>query len=481
MVRSYKGYQFRLYPTREQQEQLRKIFSAVHFTYNRLLMKWAQHPGMDFHAALDDLIQDNPWLAFINKSILTHTADNLQRNCRNNIKAYGPLPSNADQLLRRGQRETGPDSTRETGKAARKMPRFKTLKDDRTSFTISSANDIYIRYNQLTLGGQRGLRPIRVVQSRALPRGARVCSATVSLDRSGEYMVSLLCSVRSETDPDLWKHSIGFADGLAVVGLNYSASSFFASSDSYLRPDDQLLSRMSAGQCRLTAAQKRLSGMQKGSANYEKQRTKIARMLRRLTNQRNDYLQKLSTKIADRYDIVCVESADPAESDSGGYISTGWSQDNGWGSFVSMLEYKLRDRGKKLVRISGRFPSVRRCHECSYINRDLSLSETEWICPVCGAHHNRDMNTSLNIRDEGVRILLQQERRQIGMDLGGLRRRHPEPGGYGGSFRTPPEAQTSRESDLSLAAEDIRVYTSDETYYSTRFREGFRPRDPAGP
>lgn len=419
-MRNYRGYKFRLYPNKEQEEQLRKIFAAVHFTYNKILIRWVADSGVDFRAALDELVRENPWLEFINQSILVHAVANLEKACRNNVKEYGPLPQDAGEMLDKSGRlripavsgSDGTEDDKDEKEVFRKLPRFKTIKDRRESFTISASNDVFIRYNKLTLGGQRGLKPIRVIQSRALPRGCRVCSATVSRNRSGEYYVSLLCSINSETDPDEWRRTLGYVNGMAVVGLDYSFPYFFVASDSYLRPDERYLNNARKSSDRLAAAQRLLSRMQKGSSNYEKQATKIARIYRDITNQRRDYLQKLSTQIAERYDIVCVETLDLIEMEQHGRGFARRVQDNAWNEFVGMLDYKLKERGKKLVKVGKRFPSTRRCHECSYINRELTLSDREWTCPVCGVHHNRDINASLNIRDEGIRLLLQQEKQK---------------------------------------------------------------------
>lgn len=78
--------------------------------------------------------------------------------------------------------------------------------------------------------------------------------------------------------------------------------------------------------------------------------------------------------------------------------------DNGWGLFVFMLEYKLKDRGKKLVRIDKWFPSSQKCSQCGHIHKETKdLSVREWICPECHTVHHRDVHAAINIRNEGVR------------------------------------------------------------------------------
>lgn len=81
--------------------------------------------------------------------------------------------------------------------------------------------------------------------------------------------------------------------------------------------------------------------------------------------------------------------------------------DNGWGMFTSYLEYKLEEQGKKLIKIDKFFASSQTCHCCGYKNKETkNLSIRAWDCPICGAHHDRDVNAAINIRNEGMRIAL---------------------------------------------------------------------------
>ncbi len=78
---------------------------------------------------------------------------------------------------------------------------------------------------------------------------------------------------------------------------------------------------------------------------------------------------------------------------------------NGWGMFTRMLEYKLDWQGKILVKIDKWYPSSQFCSHCGYKNSATKiLSVRQWICPKCGAHHDRDVNAAINIKNEGTRI-----------------------------------------------------------------------------
>lgn len=117
-----------------------------------------------------------------------------------------------------------------------------------------------------------------------------------------------------------------------------------------------------------------------------------------MANSRNDFLHKLSYQLANSYDYVCVEDID-LQSISKGLKLGKSTLDNSFGRFRNYLQYKLADRGKKLIKI-GRFePSTIVCSECGAYHKDLvnSLSVREWTCPDCGTHHDRDENAAKNI------------------------------------------------------------------------------------
>lgn len=118
-------------------------------------------------------------------------------------------------------------------------------------------------------------------------------------------------------------------------------------------------------------------------------------------------MQKKSKQLTDAYDAICIE--DISVKQMGKHRRKGFHfgksvADNGWGMFTSMLAYKLRWQGKKLVKIDKWFPSSQICNVCGYHNHDTKdLSIREWTCPSCGVYHNRDINAAINIREEGKR------------------------------------------------------------------------------
>ena len=157
---------------------------------------------------------------------------------------------------------------------------------------------------------------------------------------------------------------------------------------------------------KLAQEQRRLSKMQKDSNNRNKQRIKVARLHEKISNQRKDFLHKQSRQISNAYDCVCIEDLNmKAMSQS---LNFGKSiSDNGWGMFTTFLKYKLEEQGKKLIKVDKFFASSQICSVCGYKNtktKDLALRD--WDCPKCGAHHDRDMNAAINIRNEGIRLVI---------------------------------------------------------------------------
>ncbi|MGF6365207.1 IS605 OrfB family transposase, partial [Aequitasia blattaphilus] len=154
---------------------------------------------------------------------------------------------------------------------------------------------------------------------------------------------------------------------------------------------------------KLAKEQRKLSKCVKGSGNYQKQKRRVALCHEKTKNQRKDYQHKLSLELAREYDVVCVEDLNMKSMSRSLHLGKG-VMDNGFGNFCNLLEYKLRDRGKKLLKINRYYPSSKTCSKCGKIKRELSLAERSYRCE-CGNQLDRDVNAAINIREEGKRML----------------------------------------------------------------------------
>lgn len=239
-----------------------------------------------------------------------------------------------------------------------------------------------------------------------LPEGAVIKNITVSRDCAGRVYISV-GYWNPELDEIMQKAGLDTSkDALVIEALDYSNPHLFVD-QSGLSPADVHYYKQS--EAKLAKLQKKLARRVPGSYNYKKLSTRIARLHRKIANQRRDLLHKLSHALAVSCDVVVVEDLDLralAKRKSGGKYSFGKSvSDNAWGMFLVFLEYKLARHRGQLVRVGRYYPSSRKCHHCGALKDDLCLSDRAWECPDCGTVLDRDVNAAWNILFEGVRML----------------------------------------------------------------------------
>lgn len=236
---------------------------------------------------------------------------------------------------------------------------------------------------------------MKVKQHRKIPKGYVLKSATVSKTATNKYYVSVLFEYTADIIP---------VRPSRMIGLDFSMPDLFVASEPDVKVDEQFLHNYRKASDKLAREQRKLSHCQKGSNRYQKQRSKVAALHEHIANQRHDYLHKLSRKIANSYDAVSIEDLDMQAMAKALHFGKSVN-DNGWGLFTQLLKYKLEDAGKNLVKIDKWFPSSKMCHTCGHVLSELSLQTREWVCPECGTVHDRDINASMNIKQEGMRIL----------------------------------------------------------------------------
>ena len=348
----------------------------MRFVYNHYLAERIQlyeetQKGTTFfkqNKSLTDLKKEYEWLQEPDKNALQYALRDLNQ-------AY--------QNFFRRVKQGGPPG----------FPRFKSKKRDKKSYSTVNTNGNGIRFN-----GNRIRFPklgfVKSKISRTIPDGYRIISATISQEPSGKYYASLLTDFEYNT-PEIELNSD------TALGLDYSSPHFYVDSNG-LVADMPHFYRIA--EQKLAREQRKLSKMIQGSNNWYKQKRKVAVAYEKVRNQRKDWQHKLSTKLADEHDIICLEDINLQNMAQGLNLAKA-TNDNGFGQFREFLKYKMAWRGKMVVTIDKWFPSSKMCRHCGCVNSELTLGDRVWVCPSCGNEIDRDLNAAINIREAGLNLV----------------------------------------------------------------------------
>ena len=368
-----KAYKFRIYPNDEQKSLFAKTFGCVRMIYNH----WLDRKITQYKE---------------NKTNITYTVCAKEMAEMKKTEEYAFLREVDSISLQQSLRHLDTAFQNFFKQPKTGFPRFKSKKSHKNSYSTMCINGniaILDGYLKLPKIGQ-----VRLKQHRPVPKGYRLKSVTIIQTPVGRYYASILFE---------YEDQIQKKEMQSFLGLDFSMHGLYRDSNGnepayprYYRNAEK----------RLAKEQRRLSKMQKGSNNRRKQRIKVAKLHEKVSNQRKDFLHKQSRQITNVYDCVCIEDLDmKAISQS---LKFGKSvSDNGWGMFTAFLKYKLEEQGKKLVKVDRFFASSQICSACGYKNtKTKDLAVREWDCPQCGIHHDRDINAAINIRNEGMRLVI---------------------------------------------------------------------------
>ena len=223
-----------------------------------------------------------------------------------------------------------------------------------------------------------------------------VKSVVISKERSGEYYASVLCEIEQPEPLPVTDKVVGIDLGLHDIVVCSDGER--VSSPKHFLKSEQKLAKI----------QRAFSRTQKDSKGHEKARLKVARCHQKIKNQRNDFLQKLSTKLIRENQVICLEDLSVKGMERNYKLAKSVT-DASFSKFVSMLECKAEWYGRKVVKIDRFYPSTQICSGCGYKNESIKglrgLKVREWICPECGEVHDRDLNAARNILKEGMKAL----------------------------------------------------------------------------
>lgn len=360
-----KAYKFRIYPTKEQEMLLAKTFGCVRFIYNKMLSDKIEHyekTKLSLKNTPAQYKNTYEWLKEVDSLALANVQINLQTAYKNFFR----------------DPKVG-------------FPKFKSKKNNHRSYTTNSVNgNIKLKDGYLILPK---LKSVKIKQHRHIPNHFKLKSVTVSQTPTAKYYVSIIFAHEYQVKPIQPK---------TFLGLDYSMKELFVSSDGL---SAQYPRYYRQAQMNLKKEQRKLSKCEKGSNNKKKQRIKVAKLHEKVSNQRKDFLHKLSRQITNAVDAVCIENLNMKGMSQA--LNFGKSvSDNSFGKFVTMLDYKLVEQGKYLITIDKWFPSSKMCSRCREVKDSLLLSERTYHCESCGIDIGRDYNASINIKNEGMRLLL---------------------------------------------------------------------------
>lgn len=359
-----KSYKYRIYPNKKQQELIRKTFGCTRYVYNHYLDKRkTDKTNYTYVKCAKDLTQlkkELEWLKEVDSV-------GLQTSLKDLDVAYKNFFS---------------------GRSG--YPKFKSRKNRHQSYKTSFTNNNIAFMDKHIKLPKLGLVKVRDKQ---VPQG-RILNATISQEPDGQFYCSLCCTDVSFEQLPKTNQFVGIDLGLVDFaifsdGIKIENPRFFEKSEK-----------------KLAKLQRELSRKTIGSNRWNKARIKVAKLQKHISNQRKDFLQKLTTLIVKKYDIICIEDLDvKAMKETELTVRNKRISDVSWSEFRRQLTYKSTWYGRTLSVVDRYYPSSQICHHCGRIDGKKAETIRFWVCPKCNSKLDRDINAAINILNDGLRTI----------------------------------------------------------------------------
>jgi putative transposase len=366
-----KSYKYRINPSKIQQKLINKHIGGCRFIYNLALeTKQTAYAGnkvnlnrFDLMAQLPNLKKECVWLKEINSQSLQQSITHLD---------------NAFTRFFKGQSD---------------FPNFKKKNNTNQSFNIPQSVIVDFDSNKLII--PKFKKGISIILHRRF-KGI-IKQATISKTSTGKYFASILVE-NDELSPIKLDVTIN-----NTIGIDLGLKSFLVTSESEKFNNPKFFKK----------SESKLKYIQSKYSKYKGKRTKhkLSILYEKVTNQRKDYLNKISTQLVKNHDSIAIENLSIKNMIQNHHLASSIS-DAGWGIFVDMLKYKSEWYGKNLLQIGKFKPSSKTCNVCGGINKELTLKDRQWTCKNCGTIHNRDINAAINIKNFALKNYLSAEHRQ---------------------------------------------------------------------
>ena len=355
-----KAYKYRIYPNEEQINYLQKTFGCTRFIYNQMLAdrikSYEENKDLDIkiikYPTPAQYKKEYEWLKEVDSLALANAQMNLDKAYKNFFR----------------DKSVG-------------FPKFKSKKNNHKLYTTNNQNGtVFIENNRIKIPKLKSM--IKIKQHREFVGLIKSC--TISQNPSGKYFISILVDTENIQLPKLD----------TKVGIDLGIKEFAITSDGEMFSNPKWLNK---SEKRLRKLQKDLSRKQKGSNNRRKDRLKVAKLHEKISNQRKDYLHKISHYIISENQVIVIEDLKVSNMIKNHKLAKSIA-DVSWSEFRRQLEYKSEWYGRELIIAPSNYASSQLCSNCgNKSSQTKDLSCRTYICPVCGMIMDRDINASKNL------------------------------------------------------------------------------------